>query len=135
MADCLFCRISAGEMDSYAVYESGDAYAFLDVNPVSRGHTLVVPKTHAATLPALDDAAAQGLFTAVKQVVDVVDAELQPAGINVLQNNGAAAGQEIDHVHVHVVPRYGADDGIRLSFDQGELEEDEAAALARRLQQ
>lgn len=120
--DCPFCAILGGEFDAHVVHETDDAMAFLDLNPVSRGHTLVVPKAHAERLDDLDAATTEGLFTTVRDVVERLEDGLDPEGVNVLQNNGEAAGQEVDHVHVHVIPRHG-DDGLDITFDQGDLED------------
>lgn len=124
--DCLFCGIVNGRIDSHVLYEDAHAFAFLDVNPVSRGHALVIPKTHADTFTDLDDEEAGALFRAVRRVADGLEDALEPAGLNLLQSNGEAAGQEILHMHVHLIPRYADGDGLHLSFDQQEL--DEAAA-------
>ncbi len=110
MSDCIFCRIVAGTAAAELVHETPDAIAFLDRTPTARGHVLVVPRVHAASLPELDDARAAGLFRTVKEVMRKVDAALRPAGMNVGWNQGEAAGQTVFHLHVHVLPRH-ADGG------------------------
>jgi histidine triad (HIT) family protein len=104
--DCLFCRIIAGQVPAERVYEDGDALAFLDIMQAARGHTLVVPRVHAASLPELPDAAATGLFRAVKAVMGKIDRALSPLAFNVGWNHGLAAGQHVFHLHVHVLPRF-----------------------------
>ncbi|MDY6777004.1 MAG: HIT family protein [Candidatus Nanohaloarchaea archaeon] len=131
--DCPFCQIIDGKLESYTVYEDEDALAFLDVNPVSRGHTLVVPKVQAATLDELDGGETSALFNAVRKVESAVEEGLEPDGVNVLQSNGEAAGQEVFHVHVHVIPRYG-EDGLEFSFETGELGEGEARNVLEELE-
>ncbi len=107
MEPCLFCRIVAGEVPAEIVHQDANAIAFLDVHPAARGHVLVVPRVHAATLLELDDAAVGGLFLSVKAVQRRVQQALGPAGMNVGWNHGRAAGQHVLHLHVHVLPRYG----------------------------
>ena len=104
--DCIFCRIIAGQIPAARVHETDGALAFLDIMQASRGHTLVVPKVHAASLPELPDQAAAQLFGAVKAVMGKLDRALSPLAFNVGWNQGLAAGQHVFHLHVHVLPRY-----------------------------
>jgi len=104
--DCLFCRIVAGQIPAERVHETGQVLAFLDIMQASRGHTLVVPKVHAASLLDLPDQAAAGLFGAVKVVMGKIDRALSPLAFNVGWNHGQAAGQHVFHLHVHVLPRF-----------------------------
>lgn len=105
---CLFCQIIAGARPADVVYESATTLAFLDRFPTARGHTLVVPKQHASTLLELDDGAAGALFGSVVHVLERLSRALRPAGFNVGWNHGAAAGQHVFHLHVHILPRAGA---------------------------
>ena len=107
---CLFCRIVAGTAPANLVLEAPGAVAFLDAFPSARPHVLVVPRTHAPTLVDLPDEELAGLFQAVKQVQQRVTAVFEPLGFHVGWNHGYAAGQRVDHLHVHVLPRY-ADGG------------------------
>lgn len=109
MDDCLFCKIVAGEVPSHTVYESETAYAFLDVNPLARGHTVVVPRDHHERVGDLPDEAAGGLFRAISDVVPAVEAAVDAPASTVAFNNGEEAGQEIPHTHCHVVPRFAGD--------------------------
>jgi len=110
MADNIFRKILDGEIPSHDVYEDDETYAFLDVNPLARGHTLVIPKGDAETLEDLDDGG-EALFDTVRRlaprVADAVDAPAYNIGLN----NGEAAGQEVPHVHAHIVPRFEGDGG------------------------
>ena len=110
MADNIFRKILDGEIPSHDVYEDEKTYAFLDVNPLARGHTLVIPKQDAKTLEDLDDGGA-ALFDTVRRlaprVADAVDAPAYNVGLN----NGEASGQEVPHVHMHIVPRFEGDGG------------------------
>jgi histidine triad (HIT) family protein len=104
--DCIFCRIAAGELEAELVHESPGAIAFLDKHPTARGHTMVVPRPHAPTLIDLDDDSVAELFSAVKGVMRRIEDALHPIAFNVGWNHGAAAGQHVFHLHVHILPRY-----------------------------
>ncbi len=106
MAECIFCHILEGHMAAEVVYESPTVIAFLDKFPAARGHTLVIPRTHVATLPELGDDAIGDLFREVKVVMGRLQAALRPVGFNVGWNHGIAAGQHVFHLHVHILPRY-----------------------------
>ncbi len=108
--DCIFCSILEGEIPSYEVYEDHETYAFLDANPLGRGHTLVIPKDHAETLSDVEGGGAAVFETARKiapRVADAVDAPAYNLGLN----NGEEAGQEVPHAHMHIVPRFEGDGG------------------------
>lgn len=129
MADNIFRKILDGEIPSRDVYEDDDTYAFLDVNPLARGHTLVIPKQDAETLEDLEDGGA-ALFDTVRRLAPrVADAVGAPA-YNIGLNNGEEAGQEVPHVHVHIVPRFDDDGGRPIhaiqpsppSFDDDEMD-------------
>jgi len=115
--DCIFCRIVAGELPSRKVYEDEAALAFLDLAPFHRGHTLVIPKQH-----VVDIRTAGGAFTAVAPAVEHVSAlvgeKLGADGVNVFTSAGATAGQDVFHLHVHVVPRYASHAGLRHLFER-----------------
>jgi histidine triad (HIT) family protein len=107
---CVFCRIVAGEIPGEVVACVPDAVAFLDVQPLADGHTLVVPRAHVETIEALDDAEADNLFRLVRRLADPVRRAVGAAGTTIGVNNGEATGQTVPHVHVHIVPRW-ANDG------------------------
>jgi histidine triad (HIT) family protein len=132
-AACIFCKIIAGEIPAYKVYEDECALAFLDIAPFEKGHVLVVSKRHAPTLPDLPDNALGGLLAAVKTVASGLLANLPCDGFNVLQNNGACASQTIPHVHFHVVPRW---NGRPLNWIPGKYDNPaaELPALQAKLQ-
>lgn len=105
MTDCLFCAIVAGDIASRQIYADDNAVAFLDIGPWQRGHTLVIPRRHVVSL--VEDPSVWGdLQAAIENVVPRLIDTLGAAGLNVLSSAGAAAGQEVFHVHVHLVPRY-----------------------------
>jgi len=126
MASCIFCRIVAGEIPSSKVYEDDRVLAFMDINPVASGHTLVIPKTHAADIGALLPEDLTALALALGRIAPAVMKAVQAEGYNVLNNRGAAAGQAVEHVHFHVIPRKAGDGrGYRwltFSYNRGEIE-------------
>lgn len=131
MSDCIFCRIAAGAVKAEIVHETPEAIAFLDKFPAAKGHVVVIPRAHAVTLPDLDDAAVAGVFRAVKDVMRKVTAALAPAGMNVGWNHLPPAGQVVDHLHVHVLPRWTPGRGIQQMGERpGDLN---AAELAERI--
>lgn len=132
--DCVFCAIARGELPCYRVFEDDNVVAFLDIHPVTAGHTLVVPKVHMATLFDLSDDLAGPLLKAVRDMARAVRRAYGASGINILQANGQAAGQTVHHLHVHVVARHEGD-GLRLHIPSGpEAADREAmAAEARRI--
>lgn len=103
--DCLFCKIAAKEVNSDIVYEDDNVIAFLDINPVNPGHVLVVPKTHSEQLLDLSDELSGPVMTVIKKVMQALMELPDVEGVNVVQNNYAAAGQVVPHVHFHVIPR------------------------------
>lgn len=126
--DCLFCRIVAGDIPSRQVYADEHAVAFLDVGPWQRGHTLVVPRRHVPDLltgePALAELA-PALDAVSRRLVDRLGAD----GLNLVSSAKPAAGQEVFHLHVHLVPRYAAAPGLRALFQPTEPSADELDAV------
>ena len=111
MSDCLFCRIVEGDIPCEKIHETAYALAFLDINPVSRGHTVVVLKEHKQNLTQLNQEELKRLFSAVKQSTKKIHEGLDPDGFNIGINQGQVAGQAIAHLHVHIIPRYLGDGG------------------------
>ena len=107
--DCVFCAIAAGEIPCFKVYEDDAILAYLDINPFSRGHTLVIPKAHSEGLLDTPEATLSTIIASVKKVAAHIVPLLKADGFNILQNNGEAAGQTVKHVHFHIVPRYAGD--------------------------
>jgi len=128
--DCIFCAIGAGEIPSFKIYEDDVALAYLDINPFCEGHTLVIPKVHAAGLLDADDAMLAAMLARVKKVAAHLKAALPCDGFNILQNNGEAAGQTVHHLHFHIVPRRAGD---TLEFVNRKGDMAALAALAERL--
>lgn len=130
--DCVFCKIAAGEIPCHRVAETERALAFLDVNPLAEGHTLVIPKAHAAFLEDLDAESAADIARLLGPLAARIQSVVSAAGYNILQNNGAAAGQVVMHVHFHIIPRRG-DDGLGYRWNAGRAEPERLAALAGKL--
>lgn len=133
---CIFCAIAAGQAPASIVYQDDDTVAFLDIRPMNQGHLLVIPRRHAASLADLDSMEGGRCF----QVAQQMAAKLRQVGIpcegvNLFLADGAVAGQEVFHVHLHVIPRF-AGDGFRLDVTwPTPPSRDELAALAARIQQ
>jgi len=115
MAETVFAKILRGEIPCHRVYEDAAVLAFLDVNPLSRGHTLVIPKEPAETLDQLSDDAAAALGRVLPRIARAVLAATGARAFNILQNNGADAHQAVFHVHFHIIPKL--DDGSGLGID------------------
>lgn len=133
MSGCIFCGIARGELEAQVVHETPDAVAFLDRFPAARGHVMVIPKVHAATLADLPEAAVGGLFLSVKEVMRKVSEALRPLAMNVGWNHGREAGQHVFHLHVHLLPRYHPGGrGVQLLGEgAGEVDLAEVAAAIR----
>ncbi|KIJ39525.1 hypothetical protein M422DRAFT_75823 [Sphaerobolus stellatus SS14] len=111
---CIFCLIVQGKIPSFKVLENDHVLAFLDISPVSEGHTQVIPKYHAKTIGDLPDEYLAAIGPAVKQVALATGAEQY----NILQNNGKLAFQHVDHVHFHVIPKPNEKEGLVLNIDE-----------------
>ena len=125
MLDCLFCKIVAREIPAQIVYEDAETLAFLDINPVNPGHTLIVPKKHSADVLEIDESEWQKVMKTVRNVTHAIEKSLKPSGINLGMNNKSGAGQLIFHAHVHIMPRF-PNDGHELwkgkPYAEGEFE-------------
>ncbi len=127
--DCLFCKIVAGELPATVVGEDDDTVTFMDINPATRGHALVVPRNHAADVHAISDEDLAAVHRAAKRQAAMARDRLEADGVNILQSNGPAAWQTVFHFHVHVIPRYD-DDPLRLPWVPGPGDPDEISAAA-----
>ena len=127
----IFTHIVQGEIPCHKLYEDAHTLAFLDINPVSHGHCLVISKQEYATLEEAPDEVAAAVMAAVKRVGAAVKATLGADAYNVLLNNGSAAGQEVPHLHVHIIPRY-TGDGVRFGWKPGKLRDPQQTVLTIR---
>jgi histidine triad (HIT) family protein len=130
--DCLFCKVIARELPGQIVDEDERTVAFMDINPATRGHALVVPRRHAKDLLEIEADDLTATVLAAQRLAKRVHERLKPDGINLLNSCGRAAWQTIFHFHVHVIPRY-HDDPLRLPWTPGPGDSDEIAATADQL--
>jgi len=130
--DCIFCKIIAGEIPSFKLYEDDDTFAFMDINPASEGHALVIPKEHSADVHAVSHAAIASTVVTAKKIATAIDATLAPDGMNLVQCNGPAAAQSVMHFHMHVLPR-SKGDNLELNWGLEPGDMDAIARLAERI--
>lgn len=117
--NCIFCKIANGEIPSKSIYEDEDFNVILDLGPATRGHALILPKEHAANLFELPDETAQKIMLLAKKLGRQMMQNLKADGLNLVQNNGEAAGQTVHHFHLHLIPRY-QDDGQHILWEPKE---------------
>ena len=127
--DCLFCKIVAGEVPSTLVREDDRTVAFMDINPATRGHLLVVPREHATDLRDIDAEDLHAVLDAGRQIARTMEEKLGADGVNLLNSCGRAAWQTVFHFHLHVIPRYDSDP-LRLPWHPAPGDRDEIAAAA-----
>ena len=131
-ADCLFCKIIAGEIPCFKLFENDETLAFMDINPASEGHALVIPKEHSRDVHAVSDAAITATIATAKKIAAAIDKTLNPDGLNLLQCNGPAAAQSVFHFHMHVLPRREGDE-LQLNWGLRPGDMDAIGALAERI--
>jgi histidine triad (HIT) family protein len=130
--DCLFCKIVAGEIPATIVAEDDRTIAFMDINPATRGHVLVIPRAHARDVHEIDPEDLKAVAAAAQQLAAKARERLGADGVNLLNSCGSAAWQTVFHFHVHVIPRY-RDDPLRLPWVPGPGDADEIAAAGAAL--
>jgi histidine triad (HIT) family protein len=131
--DCLFCKIVSGTLPSRRFYEDDQAVAFLDIGAWQRGHSLVVPRRHVPDL-VTGEASLVTIAPAIDAVARILIEKLTADGLNLLSSIGPVAGQEIFHLHVHVVPRYADSPGLDKMIMRRQVSEDELDSVYRQLQ-
>ncbi len=127
--DCIFCKIVAGEIPCCTILETDDALAFLDVGPIAPGHLLLIPKTHTETLDQLDSSAMAATARLLPRLAAAVKTATGCEGLNIVQNNGAIAGQVVPHVHFHLIPRTSGD-AFAIPWPAGTYPEGEMDTIA-----
>ncbi|KCV72272.1 hypothetical protein H696_01669 [Fonticula alba] len=143
-AGCIFCRIIRGELPSHRILETSRVFAFLDINPLSKGHALVIPKSHATFMHEVPDEELAELLPAAKRIVHALNLHQTPnvggeipdkplVSYNILQNNGRMAHQAVDHVHFHIIPRPDTNTGLQLEWNVKPLEGEELKQLAEKI--
>ncbi|HEX8105871.1 MAG TPA: HIT family protein [Solirubrobacteraceae bacterium] len=130
--DCIFCKIVAGELPATKLHEDERTVAFMDINPATRGHLLVIPRAHARDVYAIDPEDLAAVAEVGQQMALRVRDRLGADGVNLLNSTGKAAWQTVFHFHLHVIPRY-ADDPLRLPWIPGPGDPDEIAAAGKEL--
>lgn len=131
-AMCIFCNIISGEIPSYKVYEDDNFYAFLDISQATYGHTLVVPKQHFENLFAMPDFLLEKMLILVRDLASKIKTATNCKGINILNNNGEAAGQSVHHFHIHIIPRYD-NDNFSIKAIENKLNNEEFKALLSKI--
>lgn len=126
----IFSKIIRGEIPCHKVYEDERVFAFLDIGPLSRGHTLVVPKEAAATLDALSEESSAAIGRVLPRLCRAVMKATGATAYNVLQNNGLAAHQAVMHVHFHIIPKFDDGSGLGIEWPAGKLDTAEGKSLA-----
>lgn len=135
MTECIFCKIIEGEIPSAKLYEDENIFVFMDIMPLTKGHILVIPKSHKETVYDLTEDEASNLFRVVPKLATTLKDAFHPAGMNLLNNNGAPAGQSVFHFHLHLIPRYDETDGFKATWRTKEKEytPEKIQALAKEL--
>lgn len=133
MAETIFSKILRGEIPCYKVYEDDQVLAFLDIFPLSPGHTLIIPKEEVATVDQLSDEAAAAIGRVLPRISRAVLKATQTTEFNILQNNGPNAHQAVFHVHFHVIPKYADGRGLGIGWKPGKLEPTEGTQLAAQI--
>ena len=129
--DCIFCKIAGGDIPSSTVYEDEQFRVLLDLSPATKGHALILPKQHYANIFEIDENILRDLIVLAKKVASAMKETLNCDGVNIVQNNGEAAGQTVFHFHLHMIPRY-KDDNVGLGWKMGELtDEDKEDILSK----
>lgn len=130
--DCIFCKIAKGEIPSKTIYEDEEFRVILDLGPATRGHALILPKKHADNLYELSDETAASAMKLARRMALLMKEKLHCDGLNLVQNNGAAAGQTVSHFHVHIIPRYEGD-GQSINWVPGEPSQEELEAVRKEI--
>jgi len=131
--DCIFCKIAAGEIPCFSVYDTGDVMAFLDINPINKGHALIIPKSHYEDLLSTPDKLSVQLLATARKIGNVFKTELGAEGFNLFQNNGECAGQVVKHCHFHILPRFACEKEKIRVLNKEEYVDGEAKSLSLKL--
>jgi histidine triad (HIT) family protein len=131
--ECVFCKITKKEIPSKIIFENNLNLAFLDISPISKGHTIIIPKKHYNTLEDIPDYELNELYKVVKKIAIMIHEKLEIDGYNILQNNFTAAGQVVKHFHVHIIPRNFDDDTFRVNIPRNQATEAELNDILKKL--
>ncbi len=130
--DCIFCKIANGEIPSRTLYEDDQFRVILDLGPATKGHALILPKEHAADIFEISEETASGVLVLAKRMAVKMTQKLHCDGMNLVQNNGEAAGQTVPHFHLHMIPRY-HNDGQKINWIPGKCTQEELEAVKREI--
>lgn len=134
MDNCIFCKIISGEISSSKVYEDDQILAFLDITQTTPGHTLIIPKKHVRNVLEMDAELASETFSRLPKIARALKKATDAPAMNIINNNEEIAGQSVFHAHIHLVPRYGSEDGIDISYTTHEPDLEALAVLAKKIQ-
>ncbi|MHA1913568.1 MAG: HIT family protein [Promethearchaeota archaeon] len=129
--ECLFCKIIEKKLPSKIVYEDDQTLGFLDIFPISKGHTIIIPKNHYSTIEDIPVHVLGDVFNSVKKIATKIHENLKIEGYNILQNNFPASGQVVNHFHVHIIPRNINDNKFRLMIPRSQATENELEEVLR----
>ncbi len=132
--DCIFCKIANGDIPTNALYEDDVVKVIFDLGPASKGHVLILPKNHFDNVYSLDDETAAHIFQVAVRTANAIKSALKPEGINIVQNNGEAAGQTVFHFHMHIIPRYEGDT-VNVTWIPGKTSDEEIAQVKEAIAQ
>ncbi len=132
MSDCIFCKISAGEIPSATLYEDDNFRVIFDVGPASKGHALILPKKHFDDVFSMDEETASKVFVVASKVAKAMKKVLNFDGMNIVQNNGTIAGQTVFHFHMHLIPRYKGD-SVNIGWIPGTADADVLRQLSEEI--
>ena len=131
--NCVFCKIIKGQIPSSKIYEDDYSLAFLDIGPFTKGHSIVVPKNHYVNLLDFPEDEMKNYFSALKKVTTKIKVNLEADGVNIMQNNFKAAGQVVNHLHFHVIPRWKNDRAFPIRVKKLELSEEELSEILKKI--
>lgn len=131
--DCIFCKLANGDIPTNALYEDEIVKVIFDLSPASEGHILILTKEHFDNIMSVDDVTAAHVFQIAAKLARAIEKAINCEGINILQNNGEAAGQTVFHFHMHLIPRY-LKDGVNITWTQGRTSVEEINTLKEKLQ-
>lgn len=132
--DCIFCKIANGIIPVNALYEDDDFKVIFDLGPAAKGHVLILPKEHFDNMFEMTDEYASKVFVLAKKIAGAIKKTFNCAGVNILQNNGVAAGQTVFHFHMHIIPRYEGD-GVSVGWTPGEISNEQIAEYVERVRE
>ena len=133
MENCIFCQIIAGDIPSCKVYEDETVLAFLDISQTTPGHTLLIPKQHSRNCLALSSEEATTLFENLPKIARAVQTAIEAEGLTIIANNEEASGQTVFHTHIHLIPRYGQEDGLEIRYTTNQPDMEALEKLAKQI--